>query len=492
MLETSSSRRSRASTLRRRASGSATSSTSCASESRSFRFEATRSARRPGSNTFAVIERTSGGRFLSGSSSSTRARTARISASFSTPHGDSGSGGIGATCAQSAGSFSTNASMRALASPCTSTLTRPSGRRRMRITIATVPTGCRSSASGSSTSGLRCAASSSRRSPESASSTAATERSRVRNSGSTMYGNTTNSRSGRTGSSSGSWKSGGASGIEARFVAAARGLEGGAKRRDRSPRSDRGVRVTERRRRASQAPFQGGPEELQEKEPRYDPEQWDGHRVGPREQGEPRAPSGPEGDVEGCREEARGQSVEARGSEVDRGEEGYWIDRVLDAEARREHEKGGKCQCSELQLGPARPPTLQETEPHEDGEQEVAARPVVGLRRPGCIGAQTRQVDRKVEQCEQAPVLGISAIGEHALRHCPRRRHDVEKGNEAEKQSDHEPARVSGPSLLEKEQRHAEDGQELDIKARRQSQPGAERSALRLEQKRQQAEHRAQ
>ena len=47
--------------------------------------------------------------------------------------------------------------------------------------------------------GSRCAASSSSRSPASASSTAAIERSRATNSGSTMYGNTTNSRSGRTG-----------------------------------------------------------------------------------------------------------------------------------------------------------------------------------------------------------------------------------------------------------------------------------------------------
>ena len=120
MVETSSSRFSSASTLRRRAIGSATSSTSCASDRRSFRFEATRSASRPGSSTLAVIESTSGGRFLSGSSSSTRPRTARISASLSTHQPALGVGRESAlTCAQSAGSFSTKVSMRAFASPCT-------------------------------------------------------------------------------------------------------------------------------------------------------------------------------------------------------------------------------------------------------------------------------------------------------------------------------------------------------------------------------------
>ena len=85
-------------------------------------------------------------------------------------------------------------------SPSTSTLMVPSGSFSSCSTCAIVPMACRSPASGSSVSAAFCATSRMRLSPSTAMSSARIDFSRPTNSGITMCGNTTTSRSGNTGS----------------------------------------------------------------------------------------------------------------------------------------------------------------------------------------------------------------------------------------------------------------------------------------------------
>src|SRR5690606_26732974 len=187
---TSSSRRSNTSTV---------SSSRCLSARRTPRCAAMVSARRPGSSIPDRVCSSSGGSlrldftYCSNSDISERA-TASISRGSRSPVGST-------TCARQVSVPSRSATLSTVArsTPSTSTLMVPSGSLSSCSTVARVPTPYRSAAPGSSTSADFCATSAMRRSPSIASSSARMDFSRPTNSGMTMCGNTTTSRSGSTG-----------------------------------------------------------------------------------------------------------------------------------------------------------------------------------------------------------------------------------------------------------------------------------------------------
>src|SRR5690606_31324417 len=187
---TSSSRRSNTSTV---------SSSRCLSARRTPRCAAMVSARRPGSSIPDRVWSSSGGSlrldftYCSNSDISERA-TASISRGSRSPVGST-------TCARQVSVPSRSATLSTVArsTPSTSTLMVPSGSLSNCSTVARVPTPYRSAAPGSSTSADFCATSAMRRSPSIASSSARMDFSRPTNSGMTMCGNTTTSRSGSTG-----------------------------------------------------------------------------------------------------------------------------------------------------------------------------------------------------------------------------------------------------------------------------------------------------
>ncbi len=167
-------------TRRSRSSGSSASRIACAPSTLRSRLEAVRSASRPGSSMLLAITITSGEmglpRFCDFSSA---ALTLRINASVSSePFSASGSLTTSIRACM-CGSPSSNDTMRARDSPCTSTRIRPSGSFSMRMIRATVPTEKTSSAPGSSSSCFFCAASRIMRFSASAWSTALIDFSRL-------------------------------------------------------------------------------------------------------------------------------------------------------------------------------------------------------------------------------------------------------------------------------------------------------------------------
>ncbi len=180
------------------------SSTACLFSSLSGRCAAMVSARRPASSMLAMEVRISGGIFLlSLTYWSNCCVTARRRASISLGLCVSASGATGTTEPTKWVSSSMTCLTSARCWPSTSTLTVPSGSLSICKMVDTQPTSNMSAAVGSSLEAVFWATSMMRRSPSMASSSALMLLARPTNSGITMWGNTTTSRSGSSARSRG-------------------------------------------------------------------------------------------------------------------------------------------------------------------------------------------------------------------------------------------------------------------------------------------------
>ena len=168
-------------TRRSRSTGSRASRIACAPSTFRSRFEAVRSARRPGSSMLFAMTMTSGEMGLPRFCDFSRAAfTLRMRASISSEPFGTPSGSLTTSIrACMWGRPSSHDEIRARESPCTRTRMRPSGSFSMRMMRATVPTGYTSSAPGSSSSCRFCAARRIMRFSARAWSTALIDRSRL-------------------------------------------------------------------------------------------------------------------------------------------------------------------------------------------------------------------------------------------------------------------------------------------------------------------------
>ena len=184
----------------------ARSSTSCLFSSLSGRCAAMVSARRPGSSMLAIEVRISGGIFLFSltywSNCCITARRSASTSALSLSPSPTSSGVTVATKCESSPPSSMCVTV-ARCWPSTSTFTVPSGSLSICRMVDTQPTSNMSLTEGSSLAAAFCATSMMRRSAAMAVSSALMLLGRPTNSGMTMWGNTTTSRSGSSGRSMG-------------------------------------------------------------------------------------------------------------------------------------------------------------------------------------------------------------------------------------------------------------------------------------------------
>src|SRR5690606_14574202 len=191
---------SRASTCSTRAGRSVISRISCFCSIFSAIWAAMVSTSRAGSSMLVSDASTSAGTFLPNCTYCSN-WPSRLRVNTSASRASSADSSISATSARQCPSASTKRSIIPRCSPSTRTLTVPSGSLSNCNTVATVPTRYSASSAGSSSAGFFWATSRICLSPDIADSSASMDFSRPTNSGITMCGETTTSRSGKRGNS---------------------------------------------------------------------------------------------------------------------------------------------------------------------------------------------------------------------------------------------------------------------------------------------------